>query len=239
MPASRRRTAPSRWTCSATPCGPRASTQSTCTTTSPPAYATTGRNSTAACAPCGRATCSSSGSSTAWAATSPISSTPCKDLSARGVGLRGARRPGRADRHHHRGRPPRVRHLRGAGSVAESPADASCTVTATMAPGSRSTPSSALWAKCVRPSFIFAIFASRILRRLPRLVRRRPVLPGPVEAGQLRSRRRLNPRRLRQPPHERLVRFARVPRSLPASSHRRRPSFPSPNPLRPAAPEPR
>ena len=31
-----------------------------------------------ACAPCGRATCSSSGSSTAWAATSPISSTPCR-----------------------------------------------------------------------------------------------------------------------------------------------------------------
>ena len=97
------------------------------------------------------------------------------------------------------------------GSVAESPADASCTVTATMAPGFRSTPCSALWAKCVRPSFIFAIFASRILRRLPRLVRRRPFLPGPVEAGQLRSRRRLNPRCLRQPPHERLVRFPGVP----------------------------
>ena len=30
-----------------------------------------------------------------------------------------------------------------------------------MAPVSRSTPCSALWAKCVRPSFIFAIFASR------------------------------------------------------------------------------
>ena len=29
-----------------------------------------------------------------------------------------------------------------------------------MAPVSMSTPCSALWAKCVRPSFIFAIFAS-------------------------------------------------------------------------------
>ena len=46
------------------------------------------------------------------------------------------------------------------GSVAVSPSDASCTVTATMAPVSMSTPCSALWAKCVRPSFIFAIFAS-------------------------------------------------------------------------------
>ena len=46
------------------------------------------------------------------------------------------------------------------GSVAESPSDASCTVTERMAPVSRSIPCSALWAKCVRPSFIFAIFAS-------------------------------------------------------------------------------
>ena len=37
------------------------------------------------------------------------------DLAARGVGLRGARRPRRAGRHHDRGRPPR--HLRGAGRV--------------------------------------------------------------------------------------------------------------------------
>ena len=36
----------------------------------------------------------------------------------------------------------------------------SCTVTATMAPVSMSTPCSALWARCVRPSFIFATFAS-------------------------------------------------------------------------------
>ena len=36
---------PSRWTCSKTPCGPRASRRSTSTTTSPPAYATTGRDS--------------------------------------------------------------------------------------------------------------------------------------------------------------------------------------------------
>ena len=40
---------PNRWTCSATPCGPLASTtRSTSTTTSPPASATTGRDSTAA-----------------------------------------------------------------------------------------------------------------------------------------------------------------------------------------------
>ena len=32
-------------------------------------------------------------------------------------GPAGARRPGRADRHYHRGRPPRVRHLRGVGRV--------------------------------------------------------------------------------------------------------------------------
>ena len=74
--------------CSATPCGPRASTRSTSTTTSPPAYATTGRDSTAACVPCARATCSSSGCSTASAETSPTWSTPVQDLSARGVGLR-------------------------------------------------------------------------------------------------------------------------------------------------------
>ena len=47
--ASQRRMAPSRWTCSATPCGPRAS-----------------------------ATYSSSGNSTVSAATSPIWSTPCR-----------------------------------------------------------------------------------------------------------------------------------------------------------------
>ena len=43
MPASQRRTAPSRWTCSATRYGPRASTPATSTTTSRPAYATTDR----------------------------------------------------------------------------------------------------------------------------------------------------------------------------------------------------
>ncbi len=48
----RKRTAPSRWTCSATPCGRLASTtRSTSTTTAPPASATTGRVSTAACGP--------------------------------------------------------------------------------------------------------------------------------------------------------------------------------------------
>ena len=46
------------------------------------------------------------------------------------------------------------------GSVAVSPSDASCTDTATTAPVSMSTPCSTLWVRCVRPSFIFAIFAS-------------------------------------------------------------------------------
>ena len=44
--------------------------------------------------------------------------------------------------------------------VVVSPALASCTVTPTMAPVSRSTACSAVCARCVRPSFIFAIFAS-------------------------------------------------------------------------------
>ena len=40
------------------------------------------------------------------------------------------------------------------------PASAPCSVTATIAPVSRSTACSALWARCVRPSFIFVTFAS-------------------------------------------------------------------------------
>ena len=44
--------------------------------------------------------------------------------------------------------------------VVVSPVSAPCTVTATIAPVSRSTACSTLWAKCVRPSFIFATFAS-------------------------------------------------------------------------------
>ena len=68
---------PSRWTCSATRCGPRATPPATSTTTSRPASATTARGSTAVCARSGRATCSSSGSSTASAAPSPTWSTPC------------------------------------------------------------------------------------------------------------------------------------------------------------------
>ena len=48
-PASQKRMAPNRWTCSAPPCGPRASTtRPTSTTTWLPAYATTGQDSTAA-----------------------------------------------------------------------------------------------------------------------------------------------------------------------------------------------
>src|SRR6202023_4251502 len=44
--------------------------------------------------------------------------------------------------------------------VVVSPWSASCRVTATRAPVSRSTACSALWGRCVRPSFICAIFAS-------------------------------------------------------------------------------
>ena len=44
--------------------------------------------------------------------------------------------------------------------VVVSPSSASCTVTPTTAPVSRSTACSAVCAKCVRPSFIFVIFAS-------------------------------------------------------------------------------
>src|SRR5580698_4630159 len=46
------------------------------------------------------------------------------------------------------------------GSVLVSPAVAGCRVTASTAPVSRSTACSALWARCVRPSFIFVICAS-------------------------------------------------------------------------------
>jgi hypothetical protein len=45
--------------------------------------------------------------------------------------------------------------------VVVSPSSAPCTVTPTIAPVSRSTACSALCAKCVRPSFIFVILASR------------------------------------------------------------------------------
>ena len=73
-----RRMAPSRWTCRAMRCRPRASTPSTSTTTSRPVPATTARDLTSACARAERATCSSSGSSPASAATSPTRSTPCR-----------------------------------------------------------------------------------------------------------------------------------------------------------------
>ena len=71
-----------RWTFCATPCGRPAWTTST--TTSPPAFATTGRDSTTACGSCATATCSSSGSSTALAATSPTLSTPCRTCRSAG-----------------------------------------------------------------------------------------------------------------------------------------------------------
>ena len=58
------------------------------TSFSRPAYATTDRDSTAACARDGRTTCSSSGSSTASAATSARLVNALQHPSARGVGLR-------------------------------------------------------------------------------------------------------------------------------------------------------
>ena len=76
--ASRNRTAPSRWTCTRDALRAAGVDASTSTTTSPLASATTGRDSTDACEPCGRTTCSWSGSSTASAATWPIWSTPCR-----------------------------------------------------------------------------------------------------------------------------------------------------------------
>ena len=54
----------------------RRPTRSTSTTTSRPVSGTTGRGSTAACGPCGRTMCSSSGSSTDSAGTSPTWSRP-------------------------------------------------------------------------------------------------------------------------------------------------------------------
>ena len=92
--------------------GRRRRRQSTSTTTSPPASATTGRGSTVACGPCGRATCSWSGSSTTGVATSPIWSTPCTTPVGPRGGPASACRRRSADRHHDRGRPPRVWHLR-------------------------------------------------------------------------------------------------------------------------------
>ena len=83
-----RPTAPSRWTCSATPCGPRASTtRPTSTTTSPPASATTGRDSTAACgAADGRRARRLEARPARPQPRPPVNTV--QDLSARGVGLR-------------------------------------------------------------------------------------------------------------------------------------------------------
>ena len=117
-PRLEERRLPVRWTCSATPCGRRASTTwSTSTTTSPPASATTGRVSTAACGSCGRATCAWSGSSTASAAIWLIWSNTVQDLSACGVGLRVLAGQGAQIDTTTATGPARVRHLRGAGRV--------------------------------------------------------------------------------------------------------------------------
>ena len=78
----------SRWTCSATPCGPRASTtRPTSTTTSPPASATTGRDSTAACGAAeGRRARRLEARPARPQPRPPVNTV--QDLSARGVGLR-------------------------------------------------------------------------------------------------------------------------------------------------------
>ena len=87
------------------------------------------------------------------------------------------------------------------GSVAVSPSDASCTVTDTMARACPCRPRARpCGSRCVRPSFIFAIFASGVLRRVPLVVRHLLVLPRPVEPSQIRPRRRFHTRRFRQPP---------------------------------------
>ena len=96
-------------------------------------------------------------------------------------------------------------------SVVGSPADASCTVTETIAPVSRSTPCSALCARRVRPSFIFAIFASGSVGDCHSLFdvflffRDRSNRANSTRVGVSTPEASANRR------HERLVRFARVP----------------------------
>ena len=87
-PASQRRTAPSRWTCSATRCRPGASTPATSTTTARPASATTARDSTAACARYGRATLLVVWKFDRLGRNLALLVNTVQDLSARGVGLR-------------------------------------------------------------------------------------------------------------------------------------------------------
>src|SRR5215831_9336376 len=94
--------------------------------------------------------------------------------------------------------------------VVGSPSSASWTVTATTAPVSRSTACSALCARWVRPSFIFAIRASPSEGALPFFVRH-PLLASSVQPRQLLPRRRLQPRGLRQTPQELLVALPRLP----------------------------
>ena len=101
------------------PAGPRASTtRPTSTTTSPPAYATPGRDSTAACAPCGKGDVlvvwklDRRGRNLAHVVNT------VHDLSARrGVGLRVLAGQGAQIDTTTAARSPRVRHLRGAGRV--------------------------------------------------------------------------------------------------------------------------
>ena len=91
-----------------------------------------------------------------------------------------------------------------------SPTSAPCRVTATSAPLSRSTACSALCARCVRPSFIFVIFASGSDGFCPVLVRR-PLLPPPIQARQGLAGRRLDARGRREPRQELLVALPGVP----------------------------
>ena len=73
-----------------------------------------------------------------------------------------------------------------------SPTSAPCSVTATSAPLSRSTACSALCARCVRPSFIFVIFASGSVGFSQSSLS--PLLPPSVEPRQGLARRRLDAR---------------------------------------------
>src|SRR5712691_10644230 len=96
-----------------------------------------------------------------------------------------------------------------------SPWSAPCSVTATIAPVSRSTACSALCARWVRPSFIFVIFASGSEGLLVRAL----LLPASIQARQSLTTRSLDSRCFRQPLQEVLIALSRV---LPNdASHRR------------------
>src|SRR3954469_940168 len=92
--------------------------------------------------------------------------------------------------------------------VVVSPWSAPCRVTATIAPVSRSIACSALWARCVRPSFIFVTFASGSDGLVQSV--RGLLLSLPIEPRQVVARRGLDPRGFRQPRQKRLIAFAGI-----------------------------